>query len=378
MAPGGSHRRQLVHELAISDPRVRDAFLAVPRELFVPSFHAEHGLAAVYRDDVIVTKTDEHGRAISSSSQPRVMAAMLERLELEPGQRVLEIGAGTGYNAALLKTIVGPRGRVVSVDVDPEVAHGARAALRRGGCAVRVVVGDGRDGFAAAAPYDRIVATASTGEVPRAWLDQLREGGLLELPLRLSAGGLQAVATFRRRGEGLDSVAVVPGGFMPLRGPGIDPPQLHVLSASEVPGGPIVGLSGEALRSLSPAARRRLLALVLGEPRRTPLGRLPLWPLGFHLPLALPASRLLMRMQPPAIGVAGRGGRSLALVEGGLERGDEPQPLRLAAYGDGEAEEFLRGAIERWQERGRPAEAELRLTIRFDGGRSRISRRWAR
>ena len=112
---------------------MRDAFLRVPRELFVPAFAAEHGLDAVYRDEAIVTKTDEHGTPISSSSQPQIMAIMLERLALEPGLRVLEIGAGTGYNAALLKTIVGPRGRVVSVDVDPELARGARSRLRRGG-----------------------------------------------------------------------------------------------------------------------------------------------------------------------------------------------------------------------------------------------------
>ena len=378
MSSAAAFRRQLVHELAIADARVRDAFLGVPRELFVPEFHAEHGLAAVYRDEVVVTKTDEHGIAISSSSQPRIMAAMLERLELEPGLRVLEVGAGTGYNAALLKTVVGPRGRVVSVDVDAEIVRAARRALRRGGYAVRVVRGDGRDGVPAAAPFDRIVVTASSAEVPRAWLEQLREGGLLELPLRLSSTGVQAVATFRRRCERLESTAVVPGGFMPLRGEGLEDARPFSLVAAEVGGRPLLQLTGNSLAALSGAGRRRVLALALGEPRRTPLGRLPTWPLGFHLSLELPPSRLVVRFGPSGIGVLGRGGGSLALVEGRLEQGDRPSPQRLAAWGEPEAEEVLRRAVERWQQRGRPAEAELRLAVSFDGGASRITRRWTR
>lgn len=378
MSSASVFRRQLVHELAIADARVRDAFLRVPRELFVPEFHAERGLAAVYRDEVVVTRTDEHGIAISSSSQPRIMAAMLERLELEPGQRVLEVGAGTGYNAALLKTVVGPRGRVVSVDVDAEIVRAARRALRRGGYPVQVVCGDGRDGFPAAAPFDRIVVTASSAEVPRAWLEQLREGGLLELPLRLSSTGVQAVATFRRRGRRLASTAVVPGGFMPLRGEGLEDARPFALVAAPVGGKPLLQLTGNSLAALSEAGRRRVLALALGEPRRTALGRLPTWPLAFHLSLALPESRLVVRFGPHGIGVVGRGGRSLALVEGRLERGDRPSPQRLAAWGGPEAEALLRRAVERWRERGQPAESELRLAVSFDDGGSRISRRWTR
>ena len=111
--------------------------------------------------------------------------AMLDRLDLREGMRVLEIGAGTGYNAALLKTIVGPRGRVVSVDLDREVARKARRALHLGGYSLRVVCGDGHLGYDAAAPYDRIVLTAGSASIAPAWIEQLREGGLLELPLRM-------------------------------------------------------------------------------------------------------------------------------------------------------------------------------------------------
>ena len=150
----------------IRSERVRAAFLAVPRELFVPEFAGREGLAAVHRDEVIMTKRNAQGAPLSSSSQPAIMALMLEQLQLEEGMNVLEVGAGTGYNAALLSLLVGPRGRVVSVDVDPELARGARRALRVGGYRLRVVAGDGRAGFAERAPYDRIIVTASSDSVP--------------------------------------------------------------------------------------------------------------------------------------------------------------------------------------------------------------------
>ena len=105
----------------------------VPRELFLPGVPLE----AVYRDAAVVTKV-ENGVSVSSSSQPAIMALMLRQLDVRPGQRVLEIGAGTGYNAALLRELVGPAGAVDTVDIDPEVAgwaaHGSprRATLMCG------------------------------------------------------------------------------------------------------------------------------------------------------------------------------------------------------------------------------------------------------
>src|SRR5438034_2728332 len=114
-------RRKLVRELeeaaGITSAAVRNAFIAVPREVFIPEVAQAKGLEAIYRNDVFVTKQDSRGQAISSSSQPGIMAPMLELLDLAPGHRVLEIGAGTGYNAALIKHVVGRRGRVVTVDI---------------------------------------------------------------------------------------------------------------------------------------------------------------------------------------------------------------------------------------------------------------------
>jgi protein-L-isoaspartate(D-aspartate) O-methyltransferase len=378
-----SLRRGLVAELeragAIRSAGIREAFLRVPRELFVREFAERQGLEAVYRNELIVTKTDANGFPVSSSSEPQVMAAMLERLQLDEGMRVLEIGTGTGYNAALLKTIVGRRGRVLSVELDREVAAQARTALRAGGYAVRVARSDGYDGYGAAAPYDRIVLTAGSATIARAWRDQLVDGGLLELPLRVKPVGPQAIATFRRVGRRLQSVAVVPGQFMHLRRGDAAPvfaPSLPVKQAL-VPGGePVVAhISGTSLERLSPAGWRRLFAL--GEPRRQPLGiRFPAWTLALYLALEIPESLLVARWEDLALGVLGPAGRSLAFVEGRWEGGDRPTPVTVVGYGDGEAERRLAAVLDEWRVRGRPGLDRLQIDVAFRNGRARISHAW--
>ncbi|APU14740.1 MULTISPECIES: methyltransferase domain-containing protein [Actinoalloteichus] len=119
----------------------------------------------------------------SSSSQPSIVADMLAALDPQPGDSVLEIGTGTGWNAALLKHRVGPAGHVTTIEVDPGLAEAARAALDASGFTARVVTGDGEAGCPVAAPFDRVISTASVREVvPRAWLEQLRPGGRLVTP----------------------------------------------------------------------------------------------------------------------------------------------------------------------------------------------------
>ncbi|MBA3748099.1 MAG: methyltransferase, FxLD system, partial [Solirubrobacterales bacterium] len=130
-------RRELVEQLsangALQSAAVRRAFLAERRERFLPEVAEREGLKRVYENQAIVTAKDERGIPASSSTQPSMMASMLEQLDLRPGQRVLEVGAGTGYNAALLARLVGARGRVVSVELDPATARRARRALARTG-----------------------------------------------------------------------------------------------------------------------------------------------------------------------------------------------------------------------------------------------------
>ncbi|MGH3798095.1 MAG: methyltransferase domain-containing protein [Pseudonocardiaceae bacterium] len=142
-------------------------------------------------DEPVVTQVDEGNTApgqvgwspSSSCSKPSIVAAMLDVLDVGPGQSVLEIGTGTGWNAALLSRRVGESGRVVSIEVDPGIAQRARSALVRAGYASLVVCADGVEGYRDAAPYDRVLATASVREVvPRTWLEQTRPGGLVVTP----------------------------------------------------------------------------------------------------------------------------------------------------------------------------------------------------
>jgi protein-L-isoaspartate(D-aspartate) O-methyltransferase len=112
---------------------------------------------------------------------PSVVFSMLRDLDVQAGYRVLEIGTGTGWNAALLAHRLG-RSRVVTIEVDPQVADQARASLEAFGLPVTVVTGDGALGHAGGAPYDRIISTAGLRQVPAAWLEQTRPGGLIVAP----------------------------------------------------------------------------------------------------------------------------------------------------------------------------------------------------
>ena len=193
----------------LDDARLADAFMAVPRHLFVP----ERSLLEAYSDEALVTRRSG-GVPCSSSSQPSMMALMLAQLAPQPGDRVLEIGSGTGYNAAVLAQL---GVRVTTIEIDPDTAAAARAALADYD-AVEVVVGDGGDGHPAGAPYDRIVATAGCASIPAAWMTQLAPGGILVAPLVL-APGVEISMALRHQADG----ALAAGGgvrcaFMPLRG----------------------------------------------------------------------------------------------------------------------------------------------------------------
>jgi protein-L-isoaspartate O-methyltransferase len=296
-----------------------------------------------------------------------MMAAMLEGLELRRDLRVLEVGAGTGYNAALMARLVGTRGEVVSVELDPATARRARKALASVGAAAKVVRGDGREGWARRGRYDRIIVTASGPTIHAAWHDQLVEGGRLELPLVIGRTGLQQVFVLRKRGDSLCSETVIPGGFMPLR----DAP------GAPVPGGPpslsageridgrhraITHLTGAVLSRLSRANRQRLLAMALSEPRTRPLDlRASRADLGLYLTIEAPTARLIAGW--PQLGVISRGGEGLALLVGGTRNF-----TRVESYGKGDAERVLLGLIEEWKEGGRPGGADMRVEASFRGG----------
>ncbi|HET9224839.1 MAG TPA: methyltransferase domain-containing protein, partial [Roseiflexaceae bacterium] len=196
----------------IASAPVEAAFRAISRHLFLPGVAPEQA----YRDEAIPTKFLDD-QAVSSSSQPAIMAIMLEQLGLEPGQRVLEIGAGTGYNAALMAQIVGPVGQVVTIDIDEDIVEAARAHLASAGLErVQVVCGDGGYGWDAGAAYDRIVLTVGAWDIAPAWLEQLKPGGRILLPLSLA--GPQVSVAFELADGYLASRSIKDCGFMRLRG----------------------------------------------------------------------------------------------------------------------------------------------------------------
>lgn len=246
MASSAELRRRfadaLVREGAITRPEVAEAFAAVPREAFVAGgFHGRDGtwvapdaggfLDAVYVNDVLVTKIVD-GRATSSSSQPSLMAAMIEALGLSPGARVLEVGAGTGYNAALMSAA---GVRVTTVDVQPDVVERASAALATVPSTVDLRLGDGYEGWAAGAPYDRVIVTVGVAGVSPQWLDQLVPGGFVLAPVRHA--GHHPVLRAARAGDGMvRAVGVCPAGFMSAAGPlSAVYPGAHPLAAGPLP-----------------------------------------------------------------------------------------------------------------------------------------------
>jgi protein-L-isoaspartate(D-aspartate) O-methyltransferase len=199
----------------IGSDRVAAALHAVPRHLFLPEQPPE----AAYRDDAIVTKRDEAGQPISSSSQPAIMAIMLDQLDLTPGLRVLEIGAGTGYNAALISHVVGHTGQVTSVDIDPDLVEAAREHLARAGFGeVVVACADGAWGYPERAPYDRIIATVGVSDLAPAWLRQADPQARIVVPFDVR--GTQLSVAFERAGRGgpWTSRSLAPCGFMRMRG----------------------------------------------------------------------------------------------------------------------------------------------------------------
>jgi protein-L-isoaspartate(D-aspartate) O-methyltransferase len=178
-------------------------------------------LSLLYSDRALTTRLSSPGVQppcpISSSTQPSLMAQMLEDLHLERGQRVLEIGTGTGYNAALLARVVGD---ITSLEVDRQVLNEAREHLARfPDRPVHFHHGDGRRGYPEGQPYDRLLITASTSALEPAWIEQLSEGGRLLAPMEV-APGLSYLIQGAGHRDHFTGRLTRPAYFMPLRAEG--------------------------------------------------------------------------------------------------------------------------------------------------------------
>lgn len=190
---------EIVRDGAIKEPRVIKAMKAVPRHLFAPG----HSIDDAYDDRPLPIG---HGQTIS---QPTVVGMMTDALELHGPERVLEIGTGSGYQAAILSMLAK---EVYSIELVEPLARDADARLKELGYRVHVRAGDGYKGWPEAAPFDRIILTAAPPEIPRALLDQLAEGGVLVAPV---GEGIQELVRIRKvqgklKREHLDMVVFVP------------------------------------------------------------------------------------------------------------------------------------------------------------------------
>jgi protein-L-isoaspartate(D-aspartate) O-methyltransferase len=204
---------QLIEQGCIRTGRVEEAMRAVRRHMFVP----QAPLEKAYANATVDIKLDAGGASISCASQPDIVAMMLEQLQVEPGHKILELGAGTGYNAGLLAHLAGATGHVTTIDVDDDIVDGARTSLAAAGIDnVTVILGDGALGHADNAPYDRIIATVGAHAVPHAWLDQLAPTGRLLTPLRLRGTVARSIA-FEHHDGTWRSVSSEMNTFMPLR-----------------------------------------------------------------------------------------------------------------------------------------------------------------
>ena len=260
-------RHSALIEAMIADGTLVDAslietFRSVPRHRFIPETGAltargtaldavgepDTWLSAVYTDSAIIARVDEPGalirqdepggheelrdrgagapgrrpapdRTASSSAAPTVLARMLELADLKRGQKVLEIGTGTGWNTALLAHRLGDAS-VVSVEIDERLARIARQTLRAEGYTPTVLDGDGYGGWPAQSPYDRIISSCGVRRIPPAWIDQLAPGGVAVCPWGLLEGA-GVLARLVCRGDGTAQAGFHGGvGFVPLRTPG--------------------------------------------------------------------------------------------------------------------------------------------------------------
>ncbi|MDT9685843.1 methyltransferase domain-containing protein [Streptomyces sp. TRM76323] len=261
-------RHRLVTALAaggaLPDPAWRAAFEEVPRHLFVPYYYVgtlggyerlryddpdpegrRRWLEGAYEDEPLGTRL-RGGDLVSSASQPSLMADMLHALDVRDGDTVLEIGAGSGYNAALLSHRLGDA-HVTTVDIDADITDAARAHLHAAGHHPAVVTGDGARGCPDRAPFDRIVATCALPSVPPGWPAQCRPGAYVVAPLSTGIVRLRVEDAEHAEGRFLPTSAY----FVPLRG--------------ALPAAPEPRTGGLPRRALDSDLFRFLLTLVSGR-----------------------------------------------------------------------------------------------------------------
>lgn len=234
----------------LKDPRIEAAFRKVPRHMFLPGLPIDQA----YADEAVPLKKDPGGLVVSSASQPTMMSIMFEQLDLQPGDNVLEIGTASGYNAALMRQLVGEEGHVTTVEIDNDLANQATRNLAMATISdVQVVHADGVLGYAPRAAYDAIIATAGIWDVPEMWKRQLKKEGRIVAPIWLD--GVQVSARFDLQPDGtLLSTDNRPCAFVYLRGEAAGPDMRRRIGSTSL------YLISESARDVDTAALHTLLS----------------------------------------------------------------------------------------------------------------------
>ncbi len=319
---------------------VEGALRSVPRHLFLPN----KPLQEAYSDQAILTK--DQGEARSSCSQPSIVAIMLELLRLQGGENILEIGAGTGWNAALMSALSGSQGRVTTLEIDQDTAESARSNVAQVKAAnVQVINSDGGFGWPESAPYDAIIATCGASDISPHWAEQLREGGVFVAPLWFNT--TQFCGAWEKRGDKLFSRDLSWAGFMPLRGHFATARQIEENGASFL-FDEMHALEMKALSLLLSTAAREVELPELytnGAPANS----------SFLTYLALRGEPLLM-LTPP--GVLNAVSALSVEPESLLVLDMEPR-----LYGSQASVERLRARWSEWEASGRPGLEQAHLTV---------------
>jgi protein-L-isoaspartate(D-aspartate) O-methyltransferase len=338
------------------------AFLAVHRHHFVRHYRLRGGtewhtvtddnllehLPVIYQDQTLTLTGKQDADVTSTISVPSFVLLMLHLLDLRPGQKVFEIGTGSGFAAALMAKAVEPGGRVYSSEIIPEIASDAELALHRAGIEnVVVIPDDGGDGFASGGPYDRIIFTAGAYDLPRAHIEQLKENGLILFVLKNRVGGDSTLLLLEKANGRLVCRYAFPCGFVGFTGK---------YAGEELDPVPLDSLPDY----------QRIAALQVSKrpfwwsDNRNPAASSVLATLQAFLDLAYPNYQPLTDSasvdtygEQSFFGFWSSDRSSIAIVKGGF----------MTTYGNAKAESELLAAIETWVKHGMPALHNLLLSV---------------
>ena len=356
--------RQIYRETPITHS-IEQAYLATPRHRFVTRYRergsttwrvvnetnlAEHA-ATLYSDRPLVLYGDDDTNIQSTISQPSFVLRMLDLLELRAGDRVFELGAGSGWAAAMMGRLVGPDGQVISLEIIPELAKRAAEAVAALGIAnVRIIEGDGGKGFPDGALFDRVIFTAGTFDLPRYSHEGVRDGGLLLVPIKTSGGG-DSLFLLRKTGDHFESQESMPCGFVPVTGQ-YQFEDLAPMTLSEA----VPGWSELQKREVG---RRRFWWGGKGQGSLGALGAFASLGVRSFLGIVEPTFRVFKsedvqdKLERRFFGLWDAESRSLVLAKDDW----------LVAYGNSTAENRLQEMLQTWLRLGMPAAACLDLKV---------------